>query len=226
MPMAEIEVNKRFLWIAAGIFLVMIITFLAVRMIPEGKKKYSEDPRDWINAKGNKAEVSVDAATSGESYQDMIGQQYATRDFETVFSHDGVYLGEYFENEYIKDGKTLIRFTKDIIPSDNIPDGFIMERYENEKMVAYIFVDDDWKKKIGETNIIWGEDYEKVKPFAYKNLENGIYYDKVDDDMSRFSEDFKVRTGGILVGRITKLDIEETRKEDKLKENIIYLRLT
>jgi len=206
--------DKKKLLVIIGLVLVIVLSLILIKMF--FKKTYSDNPKDWLETKGDSIEVNPNKATKGESYLNYIGQQYISPEIETVFIHDGVYLGKYFKEEYADKNEVFIRFTKELNPENNIPEGYILERFEDKKPVVYIFLDKDWKSKIGDSNIFWGKDYQSNKEFVFTELENGIYYDKIVDDRERFSEDFKIHYGGIMVGKINQNDISEKRFDNAI----------
>ncbi len=200
-------INKKQLYIII-IVVIIIGVFVAIKFWPKG---YSDNPKDWIE----NGKIDVQKATKDLSYQDFIGQQYKG-DIKTVFQHDGSYLGNYFEDEYVLDNKVMIRFTENIKPNNNIPEIFIFEVIENNEPIVHIFLDEDWKNSLDYTNIVWGKDYQSEKSFNYKEIENGIYYDSVKDDKSRFSEDYKIHYSGIIVGQVNQEDILENNLQNTI----------
>ena len=73
---------------------------------------------------------------------------------------------------------------------------------------TYIFLDEDWKNTVNPVNIVWGETYQNEKPFEFKEIKPGIYMDKIQDDISRFTDNFNgMSFGGVVVGNVDKEDI-------------------
>ncbi|MEM3374449.1 MAG: hypothetical protein QXE31_04475 [Candidatus Woesearchaeota archaeon] len=190
--------NKIILLLLISIIIIFIIFFTAYNL------NSKNNPKNWI-IKNN---ISVYKATDKLSYQNYIGQQ--TFDLDTVFIHSGIYLGKPFKSFYEENNQIKIRFSEQL-KKDNIPDAYIFEKKENEDLVVYIFLDEDWKKQIPDTNIIWGKNYQYVKKFSFneKNeIQKGIYMEKIIDDPERFMNNYKIHLSSIFVGKITKEDIE------------------
>jgi len=188
------------------VLLILILVFGTFLFFIENNQNvvYSKNPENWVEKKGNVQVIDVEKATEGKGYYTINNQQYKSAFAETAFSYDGVYQGEIFKNYYEDDnGNTLIEITQNLIPNDGILQGIIIEKFENKIPVAYIFLDEDWKKQFGNSiNIEWGQTYQNFKAFEFNTVSSGVYMDKVDDDISRFSEDYSVSTGGIIVGNI------------------------
>jgi len=188
------------------ILLILILVVGTVLFFIDNSQKisYSKNPQDWIEKKGDVQVVNVEKATEGKGYYNLNDQQYKSASVETAFSYDGVYNGKIFKNYYADDsGKALIQITQNLVPNDGILHGIIVEKFENKVPVAYIFLDEDWKKQFGNSvNIEWGQTYQNFKAFEFKTISSGIYMDKITDDKSRFNEDYSVSSGGIIVGNI------------------------
>ena len=165
---------------------------------------YSDEPKDWVEKVGVVSEVNVEEITKGSGFVDSAGVQMRGT-IETVFDYEGFYKGNYFRREFAdENGRVLMRIAENMNPNDGVIEGFIVERMENDSLVAYIFLDGDWKQKVGKTNIFWGALYEREKAFEFKELPNGVYFDKIVDDKSRFDNNFAIHSGGVIVGDFTR----------------------
>jgi len=212
--------------VTAIVLVIMVIVVVKRFSVPKAPV-YSDNPKDWIESTGNGVkEVNTEEATQEMSYINYIGQQYFSPDIETVFIHDGMYLGNYFVDDYSDDqGNLLIQFTQELNPSNGIPEGFILERLEGKTPFAYIFLDEDWKKNIGDTNLIWGKEYQNLREFRFNVAKPGIYYDKITDDPARFSDNYRIHEGGIIVGKVTLQEIQELKAGGDISDSSILLRL-
>ncbi|MBI4919419.1 hypothetical protein HY837_05780 [archaeon] len=173
--------------------------------------EFSNEPKDWI--KENKIDIFY--ATQGKSYL-LDTLQYSGDGINTAFDIEGFYKGKKFLKAHKINNKTVMRTTQELKPNDGIIDGFIFETIENDTTKAYLFVDEDWKKYIGKTNILWGKNFENQKEYDYKEIKKGIYMNFIIDDRNRFSKDFTVHTGGVMIGDIS--------KEDSKDKTLIILR--
>jgi len=187
-------------------FLLVAVLFSAFLFIKTITKPYSVNPKDWINKHDNKIEIDLNEATMTASVQNYLGQQYNNGQIQTVFVHDGMYNGHYFKDEYIENNEVKIRFSKNIVPNNGVPEIYVMERIINDKPMIYIFVDNDWKSQIKDTNILWGAQFQNFKEFEFSKLGDGIYLDYVEDDAARFKNNFKIHRGGVIIGQITAID--------------------
>ena len=176
-------------------------------------KKYSDNPRKWIESNGNVMSIDIESATANAGYLDSIGLQYNDREISTAFRYSGFYKGNYFDDSYSdENGKVLMRISKDMNPNDGVIEGFIIERIKDGNPIVYAFVDEDWKKNIGRTYIRYGRSFEKKKIFAFNEISNGIYMDSFEDSASRFIEDYSLHLGGVIIGDVSdeKIDNGDT----------------
>jgi len=164
-----------------------------------------DDPKNWIREQNTQVVLSVFKITKGKGRLTPQGQEYNSHEYDTVFTLDSWYEGEYFQDEYIKEGVTKMRVTPRFNPNDGIPEIYAIERYENERLEVYFFVDEDWKHKKSFTNILYGLNYQYDKEFKYNSLGHGIYYDMIIDDKARIHEN-GVKSAGPIIGDITKED--------------------
>ncbi len=193
------------------ISIILAVTYLSEK--PIAQQKYSDNPADWVK----QGEINVEQATKGTSYINEIGQQYSDTETSTVFELEGYYKGEYFNTEYAdSSGRTKMKLTNEMKPNDGIVEGFMTERkdQETEKWIVDIFVDEDWKKQVGATNIYWGTLYRQNKQFVFDEISPGIYHDQIIDDSDRLLENARIRTFGIIVGDVTR---EETAGKTLMK---------
>jgi hypothetical protein len=162
-----------------------------------------------ITGLGEKVTLNIDFITNGSSFIDSQGQQIRLEDISTVFTIEGYYKGNYFKKEFSdEEGNVLMKIDTSMTPGDGIIEGFILEKIENDVPIVYIFLDEDWKEKVGATNIYWGNLWAFNKSFDFKSIQEGIYMEKIEDDRSRFSDDYKIRFYGIIVGDLTLEDNE------------------
>lgn len=131
------------------------------------------------------------------------------------FRLSGMYKGERFSKAYYDrhdDGSVdmpmAIRMEMD--PTNGVIEGYIVENFVNGTPYAYIYLDEDWRKKFGDTNIIWGKDLQFIQEFEWNKVGDGVYMNKIEDDKERFPENLWERTSGIFVGYIT---LEDTKEE-------------
>jgi len=184
------------------IILILAIGIYLIIQTPEKEKKYSDNPKEWIE----QGEINVDSATKGKGYLNSIGQQYRDKDISTVFELEGYYKGDYFAERFVKDGKIKMKLGPEMNPNDGIIEGFMTEKKENGKWKVDIFVDEDWKQQVGKTNIHWGIMYKQEKTFLFNEISKGIYHDQIIDDEDRLDFNARLRTFGIIAGDITKQD--------------------
>jgi hypothetical protein len=197
-------ISKLYLVLIVVILLALAITLFIFLSKPR-IEPYSDDPKTWVSdVEGGIKVVDVDRVTFGKGYADSSGQQIRIGDVLTVFAYDGWYKDSYFKLSFVDNNRTVIAINSFMMPGDGVIEGYIVSAVEDDSVVSDIFVDEDWKSVIGsKTNIIWGKDYQNIKSFSFTEVSDGVYKDSVVDDLSRFSEDFRERVGGIIVGDIS-----------------------
>ena len=196
-------------WIVLVVLIIGAVVYINLPRTPG--VQYSTNPETWVTedpATGVK-EVDFDKVTEGKSYFNDINQQYRDGEIFTVFGYDGIYQGNFFETTYFdEEGNIKMQITGDLIPNDGVLQGILVEKIEEGIPFTYIFLDEDWKNTVNPVNIVWGETYQNEKPFEFKEIKPGIYMDKIQDDISRFTDNFNgMSFGGVVVGNVDKEDI-------------------
>ena len=209
--------NKK---VVIGIIIILLLVITAYCVLRPKEIVYSDNPRDWIDETPNETiEVNFEQVTKGAGEFNDINEEYTDALIETVFGYDGIYEGESFKNKYYdpQTEKVIMEITKDMKPNDGILQGVIAERIDNGNPVAFIFLDEDWKNKLGKTvNIVWGAEYQNTKKFEYVSIKEGIYMNQIADDKNRFNEFFdNVHQGGIVVGDVSINDVKEGNTDGK-----------
>ena len=70
-------------------------------------------------------------------------------------------------------------------------------------------------KKVGDTNIIWGLNLDKIQKFKWSKIGDGIYMNKIMDDINRFNlADISFRESGVFVGDFTLADVNTDSNGD------------
>lgn len=213
----------------------MIIVVLALIIINIPKKevydveeevRYSNFASDWIEeleevTPDNKStEINIIEATEGRG--DFIGDQERYIDIDgkiiSLF-YGGSYNGETFNNIYYDSNEKIKMMIWDNMnPNDDIIEGFGLFKKENDVFVIYLFVDEDWKRQSNNNiNIIWGNnitDKENLhsKKFDFSNEKNGIYIDRITEDVSWFAEQNPV-IGRLFFGEISLEDVKASNYE-------------
>ncbi len=174
----------------------------------------SDNPSDWVKEEGKVKKIDFFQATKAQGEYNVANEQIDTGVVRAAFSYWGIYAGDIFKKEHKENGVVVMELTPDLNPGDGIPQGIVVERIDGQKVVAQIFLDGDWKKKYPGSNIVWGREFEKEKQFEWNLVKEGVYLTTINDDNNRFSEDFRVAFGGLLVGSVTSKQL----RENNLKE--------
>jgi len=186
-------------------FVLVIVIVLAFLLIRPAAVEFGENPEDWVKADGELRRIDIAEATGLNGFFDESGVQLRYPDLTTALGLEGSYKGARFAREYrAEEGSLLMRITPDMTPNDGVIEGFILERKEGTKLVAYLFVDEDWKKLVRPTNIAWGRSFGSERAAEFQEISPGIHLDKVEEDLGRFSDNFLGHSGGIVVGDMSR----------------------
>ncbi|MCK5660467.1 MAG: hypothetical protein KAH86_03840 [Methanosarcinales archaeon] len=158
--------------------------------------------------------------TDGKAYTDPTEDvQYRDGDIKTSFSLSGIYKGETFSKAHLewKDGtpNLLMEIAHEMNPKDGVIEGYMVETFEDGDPYVYIYLDEDWKKQVGDTNIILGLNLDIIQKFEWSEVGDGIYMNKIMDDINRFNmDDIRFRESGVFVGDLTLADITSDSNRD------------
>lgn len=221
---------------------------------PEKSNDYfQEQPETWIEDRyeteeQGDVEINVFKATRTRSTVDVGRQDYYVDGDLVSFFYTGFYKGASFSSLYAGDeaelieltvGKTLSEQTKiaeeraimriapKLNPSDGVIDSFVLAREENGKFVFYIFIDEDWRRNVEYTNILWGDNFKDrakmhLKEFDFSNPENGIYTNKVEEDVDW--DDLEPVKGGMMVGEVDYPVLNRLTSNQEFGETFIMVR--
>jgi len=178
--------------------------------------EYSNNPKDWLDVDNDLTSVNMEHATKGKSEFDGKAQQYDDGIIKTAFDMEGIYKGNgFFAEKYYEqiDEKYIVKMelTTELNSTDGIPQGVMLERFEDGKPIVYIFVDEDWKREFPMLNIVWGKEFQNTRPFRFTPTGKSTYYDKVADDKNRFTNPYydDITYGGVILTDATQNDILE-----------------
>lgn len=206
------------------IILILVISLAAIFFFGfrhvvspvEEDRPFAENAEGWLDQENETVIIDVEEATEGLGDYALGHQRYAdsTGEILAVYA-DGSYKGEVFSGTYIdENGKVWMRIQQDIDPEDGIIDGFAVVKKEDEKAVAYLFVDEDWKHASSSNiHITWGDNIKdkdnlNTMKFDFSIEENGVYVTRIDTGMDWIFEQELV-TGRLFFGDITLKDIKE-----------------
>lgn len=197
-----------------ALILILAVGFNIFYFYFTSENYYSNNPKKWVDDIGSSKILDVKEATRGGAYVDNIGEQQY-KEIGTMFSSEGWYKGEYFIKEYIDENNILkIKITNNMTPNDGVLEGYLVERMEEEKLYAYVFLDSDWKEQFPNSEIYWGGNYQNNITFDFENeVSKGIFLTKIEDDMDRFKLNFSIHQGGFYIGDL---------REDELSTILSY----
>jgi hypothetical protein len=185
------------------VIVLVIVGIIIYTLLPQKPVEpyFQDSPETWIEEKDNIKTINVDKVTKGEGFLDSQGQQYITKDIGTVFSYHGFYKGQFFRREYTKDEKTIIKISNNMDPNDGIIEGFVIEKLKDNTPTLYVFLDEDWKKKVFETKVYFGRSFQNEQEFDFsQQTTSGIYMNEILDDITRFENNYATHLGGVWVG--------------------------
>ena len=221
--------NRKIGVIVPIIILIILLAYILwpeKEIVVEEELRYSNHPPDWIEeleeATPDNANTGINVIEATEGRGDFIVDQerYVGADGKMIsLFYGGSYNGEVFNNIYSDSNENIkMRIWDNMNPNDGIIEGFGLFKKENDVFVIYLFVDEDWKIQSKENiNIIWGDDITdkenlNAKKFDFSNEKNGIYIDKITEDVSWFVEQDPV-IGRLFFGEISLEDVKATNYE-------------
>ena len=97
--------------------------------------------------------------------------QYVEQGQNLAFIHACMYKGNSFSKTYynvLVDAtyNVTMGITSQMNPKNGVIEGYMVEHFENETPSVYIYLDEDWRKKVKFTNIIWGKDLQFIKNYG------------------------------------------------------------
>ena len=165
--------------------------------------------------------IPIERLTDDKAYTDSSEDvQYREGGIETSFPLMGIYKGDGFSKAHHKwheDGtfELLMEIGHEMEPNDGVIQGYMVETFENKTPYVYIYLDEDWRKKVGDTNIIWGLNLDQIQKYKWSKIGDGIYMNKIMDDINRFNlADISFRESGVFVGDFTLADVNTDSNGD------------
>jgi len=201
--------------VIVGVIVLTVIAGLAYFLLLPAKPYYSDVPKDWTGRTAKGITVDIEKATKGQSFDNGRNQYFLVNGTRTSFKYEGFYKGNYFEKEYAENGEVKMRIGNTLKPDDGIIEGIATERISDGVYEVLVFVDEDWRRQMPNTNIIWGAKYQLSKPYSFTPVRDGVYLSIIEDDPERFGDNHRTSYAGIIVGDINPADVKEGRSEGK-----------
>ena len=189
------------------IFSIIIVASVILFYTAPTEKSFSQNPKDWVKEAEQTASIDIKEATEEKGAFEYERQKLMTKEGMVGLFYDLV-----FEGKLLDKSNEKIRITPDLNPSDRTIDFFAIVKEEKNKLVLYLFVDDDWKQKTNEEiHIIYGDIRDKdimaERKFDFSNSKNGVYIDKIENaDWLKDPEYYR-----LFVGEITKEQIKNSQ---------------
>lgn len=201
--------NKKLLILALLAFILIFASYLYWASRPIAVE-YSDKPKDWVEKIDSQTkEIDIMQVSQGRAYDAGMNMHAWINGTETAFDYEGYYQGNYFTKDYVENGRMLMHVGSEIKPNDGVIEGLVVERVVDDDYQVFIFLDNDWKAKMGYANIIWGSDYQNAKPFVFNEISPGIFMDQIEDDQRRFGLNGRVSYSGIIIGDITQEEVKK-----------------
>lgn len=211
------------------IILLSSYLYIQLREAPEEVEEpyFSEYANDWIESTEDKNifEINITESTEARSDYGLGYQRFIDYDGSlNSFYLTGSYNGELFSMSYLTpDNRIIMRIYPEMEVKDGIIEGFILVKREDGELVAYLFVDEDWKIRSKDNiNIIYGENIKDKdnlisRKFDFSNNQDGIYIDKITGNLNWLTEQNPI-IGRLFLGGIT---LEDIKRSDYNKTFIV-----
>ena len=250
----HMQLDSKTIKIAAALGAVIIVVAFALWLVSVAPSKkvepryFTDSPETWIEDDRNSDDpnavnINVYKATKTLSFFDSGKQEYYYYGKRLVFFSHGYYKGNYFDQAFIfpevaaraanvsperqlefLEQNAEIKISPTMDPNDGVMNAFVLGRVEGNEFVFYIYLDEDWKRQMPTTYMMWGDDFENpdyvsLREFSFKDSIQGIYVERIAG-IEWFKED---SNGGIIVGDIGK-DALNLKSEKDLNATFIYVR--
>ncbi len=184
------------------IFLIILVASLILFYTAPVEESFSENPKDWVKENT----IDVREATQAKGTFEYERQKLQTKEGLIGLFFDLVLNGELLEKSNDK-----IKITPVLNPSDGAIDFFALVKEENNKLMLYLFVDEDWRQKSnGKLNLVYGDIQDKEsmieRKFNFLNAKNGVYIDKFEGEWLKEPDTYR-----LFVGEITKEQIKNSQ---------------
>jgi hypothetical protein len=203
---------------------VLILVLYAALLYYSKEVRYSpsylSQPEHWILKQDGILHISVGRATGDRAQYKTHGViTYNDGEIRTAFQSAGFYDGELFA-EFYEGEEAIIEIGPNMDPDNTVAEIFIIETFENGIPYFMIFVDEEWVERWGSSTWYhWGANFSQSKKANPREINKGIYYEKLRDEFERFVEESEgnyQKTGGLLVGNIHRDDWFKNNLDSKV----------
>jgi hypothetical protein len=126
--------------------------------------------------------INVTEAAEGDAEEHTNSNiEYEKGPYWLLFVPAGIFNGNIFHTSYVDGNQKLRMQINDTLdPQNGIIEGWMAFNIRNNVMHVNVFLDQDWRDKVGgATTIIWGDDWDNIRDFSWRSVSPGIYTDEI-----------------------------------------------
>jgi hypothetical protein len=190
---------------------------LVTKVVEKIKSKKSFSPK-WFKKIPNGIKIDVSKIDKGARYSRggiQINDILYGKEVRTVF---GPSLKVDKENDFLS--QLSVSGDNYIIRKDTNLDFLIVETFQNDKAIIDIFIDETWQMLSKQVHVCYGKNFERYHEFDFgksHQIMDGIYHNRIEDDIGRFylNTNPLMGDGGVLLGVLSKDDCHNRKKDMK-----------
>lgn len=209
MDIRKYGIKKIAVIVSVIIIVIIASLFLASFLqdfLSKDDKRQRPSPEVLYDSVGSQIGSTIDIETETDSRaipQGTDAIDYSDGEYLTQFVLIGLYNGTVFFDQMVDDKyRVLMQFSYNPDPDDGVIEGCFMPEIIGDEFVVSIYVDEDFRKRFPDANLIWGPYYENVRKFDYsKEVTDGIYVDMITDShLERFHVGYDGPDANVYVG--------------------------
>ena len=205
-----------FIAISTSIFMIFFINETVKPDIDDNKPS----PEELYDSVGSQIGSIIDIETETDSRATPQGTDaidYSDGKYLTQFVLIGLYNGTVFFDQMVDDRyRVLMQFSYNPNPDDGVIEGCFMPEIVGDEFVVSVYVDEDFRKRFPDANLIWGSYYENTRKFDYsEEIIEGVYVDTiVDSHLERFHVGYEGPDANVYVGSADAEDAKNAELEN------------
>lgn len=159
---------------------VVFLILLALMPPSEHREPLGDEPGEYRYADDR---VLVNQTEKDEKFELKGAHLYYE---ETPIYITGIYKGDPFSvrkvifTEENPSGTIVMMVNPYLEPGDGVIDAYISMKEGSEDMILEFYLDEDWKKEVGDMDIYWGENFTNDREFEYIEISDGVYRDRME----------------------------------------------
>ena len=173
-------------------------------------------PDSWIHSNETTSShviINISKSTNFYTEQSSGRQRRVSGSDINVAYQRGTYKGNNFGTIFYQNEELIMRVKDNMNPNDGVIEGYGFFKFDQGKLVFYLFLDEDWRRMANEEiYVVWGSDFSNSEtlteePFSFEYEEKGVYIHKITTNLDWFLDKNNHPRSRIFFGEIRKQDI-------------------